>query len=299
MIKVLIVVYGLVLLVPDGPPDTDPAGLTVLVLNGSAWGLNVPHVPLVNQLGGSSGDLTLGTDFKVVFRTPDVGSIDLTGLAHVVSLDTLTDTVNDGRVKPGCVEPKPGACQLNGQPMVAGRFRLEGTWRTRPLSRCLNWETPLGYRDQAGYEFRPEDDLNTALGSPDRLATAVVFEAEVQSPTDIEVELSTGGGSPQTVPLETSAKGLCKTYIGPSASECVVIEVANPANIGVDPDCIRSSPPQKCRIDRHFSAFYDLVTPPSRRRIPFVATGYFKCDSHGGLGNHPAIRCPPATALPE
>lgn len=291
MIKVLVVVYGLVLFVPDGPPGSDPRGVTALALDSSAWQDLHEHVPAIDQHGGTSADVPLGDDFQVVFRTAKPGSITLTALPHLARVDELANS----RVRRECLEPG-GSCE----DLLRGRFRFEGLWRTRPASRCLEWQLPLDYRDQAVYDFRPQKNLNSSGGTARRLATALIFEADVQDLDDVAVVVSSGD-TPRTLKLSTSESGVCRAFINSNVPDCVVIEVANAAVTEPDEACRQEDPPQYCRADPHFAAFYDLLmSPPAEasRRIPYVTDNYTLCDTEKGIGNVPTIRCPPTLALP-
>ncbi len=299
MIKVLVVVWGLVLFVPDAPDTAHPAGLTALVLDTDAWSHIPEHRPRFLQHGADLGTPSIDRDFDIVLRVPGSAPVELGGLPHLVALDRLTDRPDQAVVRADCLRRAP-SCSFEGRPMVAGKIRFEGAWSTRPVSKCTELELPLGYRDQALWDFRPANDLGQPGDSRRRLATALAFEAEVVEIDDAVIEITVGGTN-RRVALFESAAEVCADFLG-EAGRCAVLELANGVSELPRIRCTGGSDdPPECRGDRHFAAFYDLLLSPGPdpRLIPFVVENYLECDSRMGIGNMPSVRCPPPVALPE
>ncbi|MFL6234351.1 MAG: hypothetical protein ACJ76N_14560 [Thermoanaerobaculia bacterium] len=325
MIKVLIVVSGLVLFVPDPPPDShrltallrdtrhvqSPQGM---ISTKGAHGLTA-HLPALRQQIDSSyrGWTITAPDDKdsaqVLFRVPVKAglSIDPDTSGNFPHLDRLTAKPEDANIDPLCFE---GKCKDGDKKRVATVVRFEGSWRTRPLQRCnRRMNLPLRFGQSASTHFdeietarsefrRPEDTALRPGQGRRPLATALGLEAEIEKLEDLYLEVK---GSVQKLQLTNS--DVCKEWLG-VPDPCVVFEVENwEAPVASDCDVTdRDKLPPECRIDRHFGLLYDLILNPPKaneRLLPFAAEGELKCPGREELDNQPGVRCPPTFTLPK
>jgi hypothetical protein len=301
MIKVLVVVSGLVLLVPD--PGADPRGVTGIVLaTGSEGSTITEHVPaLRQQLDPHSTRVwnleVPGFDVVLEIENPIPDANCFRNWDHFAALTELQTDDDDFRVRNECVE---GFCKQGSTDLVAGHVRFEGCWQTRAVSRCTeDWDKPPQFRDRAMLSFRKASDVSQQHPSfgMKRMATGLALEARVRSIDDIVLKVD--GVSQE---LRPSKDATCEMWnVNPEAAECVVLEVENWPD--VEPSCLCSGEAEitdDCRSDNHFTAFYDLLEttpPPNERWLPFVEEGYCSCSGAPSVRNPPAVRCPPPTGV--
>ncbi len=304
MIKVLIVVSGLALFVPSSSPD--PTGLTVLLLETQFTSTaEMPlHVPAVLQPIDSSSirnwSLTRG-DFKATFKLlagGDGATIHLDAQKDFPQLMDLVADPQDAKINPDCLT---GKCKDgNSHKRVAAIVNFQGGWRTRPVQRCdKEWVRPVDFKEGALSEFRKASALGvTVQGQVQRpLATGLALEAEIAKLEDLQIMI---GATPSVAHL--SSPEVCKQWRGDEATPCVVIEVENWPVIISASNCDKVNPSPECRVDRHFSMYYDLINKPPMgdRLLPYVVSSglALNCNSSSGAGQPPGIRCPQAFALP-
>jgi hypothetical protein len=305
MIKVLVVVSGLALFVPNS--STDPVRLTALLLETQYTSTaEMPlHVPVVRQPidfpSARTWTLNRG-DFSATFKLLSGGkaTINLDAQKDFPQLRDLVTDPQDAKVDPDCLAGKCKDC--NHKKKVAAIVNFEGGWRTRPVQRCSKeWvPPPVDFKENAMSEFRNESDLGAAAlqsQPPRRFATGLAFEAEIDRLEDLQITIK---GMPSVVQLSSSS--VCKDWRNDEATPCVVLEVENWPAIS-DSTCDPVNPSPECRVDMHFSMYYDLISKPPTgdRWLPYVISSGsdLSCGSTGGAGNPPGIRCPQAFALPS
>ncbi len=302
MIKVLIVVSGLVIFVPDAPPN--PQRMTALLVETKdAHGMPLHgmtlHVPALRQqldfFSVRSWHINNG-DFEAVFKVEMNGqaTISLGAQKDFPHLSQLTANPDDATIKPDCLTGKCTDDSADKNKLVAAIVRFEGRWRTRPLLRCEKaWILPVDFDEKSQSEFRLADLTTVLTGQAQRpLATGLALETEIETLKDLSLVIH---GSTQQ--LQLTDPTMCQAWLGVGVSSCVVLEVENWPEVPIDASCNVADPPSHCRVDKHFKMFYDLiVTPPkeNERWLPYVAAGVVKCPNSPGAGQPPGIRCPPA-----
>jgi len=305
MIKVLVVISGLVMLVPE--PGPNPQTLTAIVLASEPYLGGVPeHVPALRQLLDPYSARTWNfpaKDFKASFEieSDSPKSVTLGNWDDFVPLlDLEVGAGEDFHVKKTCLT---GDCRrVDQKKLVAGIVQLTGGWTTRAATRCNEQlVVPPEFTDQAELIFRTEQDPtpNGTFGEK-RLATAMVLDGQVDAIEDLAFLV---GNARQTIQLSDS--DLCHDWFDSSVSKCVIFELENWPRDDHSAQCDCSAPEENldCQLDRHFRAFYDLlVQPPASQDdqlLPYVKQGYCDCGAGSGAGNPPAIRCPPPTGVAE
>lgn len=292
MIKVLIVVSGLVLFVP-GPGD-DPTVLTALLAS------MPPHAAYLRQqidrFHYSDWPIASG-QFKATFRIDDgKQSINLSAQQFFPQLTALVakpeSKINPRCLNLECTEGKTG----NETKLVTASVRFEGGWRTRPVKRCdRDWQKPVDFQETAQFEFRTIAHLDQSLqGQQQRpLATGLALEADI---SELERLHFLVDKSEQTH-LQLTDPDTCRQWLGEGVKSCIVFEVENWDYTAPDKHCTQTTnPPPDCRVDKHFSRFYDLLsikTMPSADDLwlPYAAAGDLACQS--SVTHSPAVRCPP------
>jgi hypothetical protein len=311
MIKVMVVVWGLVMFVPQGVTgrgDTASAtGLRVLFANGAVIDKEMEHQPtlwLVEQGGELSEGRPLSSDFAL--RISEGSLAGRIGLAARWRFAQLPDLNPGVAVKRTCFDNEP-LCRTNGGvDRVLGTAVIEGEWTSRPASICDGeFPSPVVFDDAATFSYRKSENGDRRHDAPPfQLATVLVLEAEVSSLDDV----LTLDGTPVTIPLLEGQA--CKNWIEGASlgTECGVIVLGNPPKHEMECD---SDP---CRFDTHFEAFYYMVDRLDLRYLymPYVEENY-KCPQFtaristratggreaSGLDpvTPPAVRCPPAFAV--
>lgn len=299
MIKVLVVVSGLVLLVPE--PGPDPGSLTAIVLASKHLDAQVPeHVPAFRQPADDpsheSWNLSEPFDVKIEIAGEPSGTIGLGGWHHFLAVSDLEKEPGTLHVRRDCFE---GSCKANQAELVAGRIRFEGRWRTRAASRDRQgWSVPPDFTDQVKLALRNGARTSTphAGFKPRRIATGLVLETEVNALADLAITINGERKQPTL-----SGRGRCARWIGPGVEKCVILEAENWPEYDVPEECQckhGAEIPDECKLDRHFEAFYALLEPvpaPEERWLPYVEEGYCEAPTVPGPGNPPAVRCPPLT----
>lgn len=282
MIKVLIVVSGLVMFVPDTPNNT----VTALLVGTKSMRGMVEHIPQLHLYPASSSSQSWNLEHQVNnsvlirVKAKNRLSINLDAKKDYAQMSQLT---TGAKVKPECLA---GKCK-----QVAATVRFEGGWQTRPLQRCSDeWSFPVSFEKEivkSGFRKPPAFDKPLKSQPPRRLATGLALEADIEKLEDLRLEIK---GASQK--LQLAKPGKCKRWRG-TDEPCVIIEVENWA-VPTPPLCGKNKP-DPCRPDRHFAMFYDLlVNPPANgdRWLPYAVSpaADLKCPSSGDT--KPAIRCP-------
>lgn len=290
MIKVMVVIYGLVLLVPGGHPDDV---LTAVVLNTQN---RMKHEPEFKQQAPMAGPAHWALDpgFEFVVQAPGEPG-ELVQLDEFVELASLTATPEQGYIRPECVEPD-GDCTHGGENLVAGVFHFRGNWTSRAASYCGRWVAPVDDYDDAELDFRTEGG-NVHRTQDRELATALVLETTLPSEDALDRLVERLGDQGVYLNLSKTKPGPCKRWRLDEDESCVVLFVGNPA---------RNPPPcPDCRLDRHFSAFYDMTVGAADgdRYLPYLVRPDNSCLSEKsftrwlksvlGIRNDPSPRCPP------
>lgn len=291
MIKVLIVVSGLVMFVPDS--SQNPQGLTALLLDYAG----AHHAPaLRHQVDSFSvrSWYVINGRFNASFKVgPAKPSIGLDAKDASPQLGQLVTKTDDARVKPDCLK---GNCKKNNKNLVAAVVRFEGNWRTRPLQRCAKeWIYPVDFREKALTDFRKIGALDKAKDnlSPRAMATALAVETQVDNVNELYFEIQRNNKSVRQT-LTPSDTETCQQWLGDSVTSCIVLELDNWPDLPLNKNCDGDNPEPKCRVDEHFAAFYDLLENPPKdedRWLPYVAGGSLKCPNASGPGTPPGIRC--------
>lgn len=287
MIEVLVVIYGLVVYVPEGDTGTQADALTVLFVEAAHHGEGGGHEPVIRHLEqGTDGTGELGVawslgsspPFRVTVRHEgeegEAGSIALDARPLFPRLEELVGEEGDGLLRSECLE-SPGDCKTErGRPLVLGSLRFEGEWETYPASRCSRgWDLPIAYGDGMEFTYRRAGDLDTRRGPQARpLATALILRTTIMSREELEVVVH---GSDDPIGLAEVELGTCRGWVAEQdvddagdLERCMVIEMGNrPVATPSAGPC----PP----LDRHFAAFYDLVQAPPKaadRWLPNLET---------------------------
>jgi hypothetical protein len=290
VIKVMVVLYGLVMFVPqDG-------GLTVLFVDGGSHvpaGKHTPTVAAVLENGELGAPLALEDGFEIAIQGPD-GKVDSKAQMHFATLEKLFAHPKRDRVRQDCLRNQP-SCRKGDDDLVLGWARIEGAWSTHPATFCngCGWSLPIGFDDKAQFQFRrrangpPRDEGTFPLATALRLDTVVKEDA-------LEKLLSL---DPQIAAIKGQA---CEDWIGEDVGQCVVLVIGNEP----EPDPGSHGPHL---LDQHFSAFYRVALDPPmqiNRWLPYInkhscCPGQPAALSPASIAevvNRPAPLCPPVYA---
>lgn len=316
MIKVMVVIYGLVMLVPQGAEVANCSDqkcraetLTAILLESDT------HQPMIRWVDGNGGleppwDLPEATesDFQVTVTAPGT-LLDLDDWTWFPRIHELATT----RMTRGCLTPD-GSCSDLGKDLTHGMITFSGGWGVSPATYCHGFQLPIGYHDKANMKFpRFNGDDRDRYGER-KIGTAIVLTRTLESEAewaDLRVEL---GGVSQK-PDQRLEKEVCRKWMGEGVESCAILILGNRPQ-----KPMKCSGHEDCRHDRHFADFYLLTTEPgsqSDRRIPYV-TGSARCptpdidsndlalyemsawlDLFMEPRNMPSVRCPPAFVLSE
>lgn len=297
MIRVMVVIYGLVMFVPQN------GGLTVLFIEDEGHGDTV-HVPVVTVVG--TGERALvpqppGPTFNLEIQASDpTGNVDLTALEDFVRIEDLFTYAGRGLVRQDCLDED--GCQAGGDELVLGKLRAVGDWTTRPATYCKDaWSFPVQFDSTLRYEFWSWM-RRFNRGEPTR---------RIPSALRLDTELPENSVNERLQGLATGAvlEGEdCKKWIGEDVTKCIVLLIGNAPTLAHNSssDQISQEPEP---LDRHFSAFYRVTKdPPWRinRRLPYTRTsltcpsGYSSSVEHATvIVTKPAPECPPLVGTPE
>lgn len=291
-IKVMVVLYGLVMFVPQG------GGLTVLFVNGGSHvpaGKHRPTVAVVLENGELGAPLALEDGFEIAIQGPD-GKVDSKAQMHFAPLEEQFAHSTRGKVRQDCLGNE-ASCRKGDDDLVRGWARIEGEWSTHPATFCnyCGWSLPIGFDEEVQFQFRrrangpPRDEGTFPLATALRLDT-VVKEDELEKLLSLD---------PQIAAIKGKA---CEDWIGGKVNKCVILVIGNEPEPDRDPG---SHGPHL--LDEHFSAFYRVaLDPPMRisRWLPYIkehscCAGQPAAPSQAiieEMVHRPAPLCPPVYA---
>lgn len=298
MIRVMVIIYGLVVFVPQDDK------LTVLFIGDEGHG-DIVHVPVVTVVGTGEEALVpqrLDPAFNFEIQASDpVGKPNLTGLQDFVRLEELFTHPSRGVVRKECLDDD--GCETGGEDVIRGKLEITGTWTTRPATYCKDrWSSPIEFDSTLRYEFWSWMRRFNRGEPTRRIPSALRLDTELP---ENWVDERLDGLATQAV-LEGEE---CKKWIGEDVPRCIVLLIGNaPTLAHSSPSSSRISQ-QSEPLDRHFSAFYRVAEdPPWRinRRLPYIRSSLTCPREYPDPVEHatvivtkPAPECPPLVGTAE
>lgn len=310
MIKVMVVIYGLVMFVPQAEKGGAATTLTALFVDSEHHINDTVHRPVIQWVQeetlGEPWDISGESDFAISITSPRDGGIHLGVRPSFPQLSTLTRS----RVMDECLEPN-GDCRSSSSDLTQGLARFSGAWAADDATYCCGFKLPIGDHDEATFKFPRSNGTDPDMLGNRQISTALVLTAELSEEEWEDFGVSLNGVSMKEGPI--SEQG-CVAWLG-SPQRCAILLVGNqPVEHG---DCHEKG----CRFDLHFSVFHLLTKIPDlaeRRRLPYV-TSNEQCPTPDEAIDHecllrshrwaewdkvdpfnmPAVRCPPTFAMPE
>lgn len=307
MIKVMVVVWGLVMFVPEGVTveDSDQFADQLTVVFANPGGQDLEHQPkvwLTDTNGHLQQPIVLPGEFQMQLSGSGTQRIRVTARKYFPDLSSLKAGAT---AKDVCVENSQHCKDEDDHDLVLGTASLGGDWTSRPASTCEGkLSLPVDHSDQASFSYRTVGNDQKQSSEP-RLATALVLETEVSSVEDFVRILNSDSISLTHLSDATLCRDWIKDYGG--SAGCAVLILGNP------PAHPMKCSQAVCRRHDHFDVFYDLSQGFQHRWLPYVDTNE-KCrfdrsvelpmsESHAETGESgmepvtpPAVRCPPAFA---
>lgn len=309
MLKVYVLIFGLIALVPQKDPSGKITSLTALVLatpTGTTYSWNAPfptHHPersiyflntppplpvlhlanhqirLTAPAVAAPGEISL----PVGLRAMDLGKVFEAAGYTPAQVPKVRDECRSIDLLRPCNDSQ-------GRNLLAATVTFNGDWLVKEVE--LNYElepvtTPI---DTSQYSFlRIDPPPGTLIPASMQLAGALLFEGNLTTQSDLN--LQEGPTSYNNLP-----RGNCPSSLG--GSQCIFITIGNHPLSSIPCTDIT----QFDRVDHHFDRIFELLdysaSPPTlpRRFLPYVLWRDQRaidilCPG-GFIGYPPAIKCP-------